>query len=137
MKKAKPKKINNNRSQAQKDRDYFGVVLEEINSKMKLTQEGYGLLSVQINKLDAKIEKNHIEINARLDNSVNETRNNFKTVFKYLSNVDDELKQIKAEITEIKKDNKTDNNRLQALEARVINLEKENIELRQIIQNHK
>lgn len=138
-----PKNLKNKtteRCQRQKDRDYFGVVLEEIRSEIKLTREGYAAL-------DVKIDKNHRETREFMDITENNfktvfkfmdaTESNFKTIFQCLSNMDDELKEIKAEITEIKETlyKKADIDRLKILETRIMNLENENMELRKIVQN--
>jgi len=145
----------------------FGVVLEDINSKMDLIVEGYKMLDEKndrahygfdkkIDGLDKKIDSVHQELNQKIDtvhqglgakidkyyqefsNFRKETNDNFKTVFEYLSRIDDELHDIKIEIKELKNSlsKKADLERLEALEKRVINVEKDNAQMRAVLQQH-
>lgn len=108
--------------------EYFGVILEDINSKFDVIKEGHLDLSEQIKKLDQKVDRNHKEfVEFR-----SETESNFKTVFELLSNIDDELKDIKSELADIKKTihNKADLDIVFNLEKRVKVLEAEVMSLR-------
>lgn len=126
------KKENKNSS------EYIGVILEDINSKFDVIKEGHSVLSEQIKKLDKKVDRNHQEfvefgeeINGKVDSIETETKSNFQTVFDLLSNIDDDIKDIKSEIVEIRKilTNKADLDRVDALEKRVKIAEAELLEL--------
>lgn len=94
----------------------FGVILEDINSKVGLILEGHSALNQKID--DFKEE--FVEFKQ-------DTESNFKTIFKYLSSIDDELKSIKSEVSDIKKtlSRKADLDRVALLEERVANLERQ------------
>lgn len=126
----------------------FGVVLEDINSKFDLVLEGHAAL-------DTKIDKIHVELKREIGGLKGEvgglkgevgglkgeigglkgdfyafraeTKENFKTVFDYLLRIDEELKDIKVEITDIKVilENKADLRRLENLEKRIEKIEVE------------
>jgi|SRR3972149_11692327 len=93
----------------------FGVVLEKMNSNIELVLEGHVALDKKID--DFKEEMMEFK---------HDTESNFKTVFKYLSNIDDELKSIKFDIADIKKtlSQKADLERVARLEDRVAILER-------------
>ena len=95
--------------------------------------------------LDEKINSVHRELGGKIDrnyqeflNFRKETNDNFKVIFEYLSRIDDELRSIKIEIRELKNSlsKKADLERLEVLERRVIDVEKENIQMRSILKQH-
>ncbi len=114
------------------------VVLEDMNSKMDLLVDGYKVLDEKNDRahqeLSGKIDSNHQEfLNFR-----KETNDNFKIVFEYLSRIDDELHNLKIEIKELKNSlsKKADLERLDDMEKRVINVEKDNAQMRSLLQQH-
>ena len=107
----------------------FGMVLEDVNSKFDLLIEGFSGLSGQVENLDKKIDNNHQEFLEFRDEMVGfkqETDNNFKAVFEYLSKIDDEIQLIKLEIENLKSElvRKADIDKLSQLEKRIFVLEK-------------
>ena len=111
--KQKIKKIKNKLTS-----DHSEVLLEEMNSKIDLLLEGHAMSEEKIEGLDKKID-------TKIDGLRGEMNSNFKTVFEYLSKIDDELQSIKSEIAELKVSlcEKADKNKLSALEERVGKLE--------------
>lgn len=101
-------------------RSYLEVIAEDIRDKAKIMGDGYKVLN---EKLDRKFG----EAEARFDKFEQQTNSNFKTVFDYLSRIDDELKDIKNEIKKLKEElkNKADLDRLETLEIRVTRIEGE------------
>jgi DNA-binding ferritin-like protein len=99
-------------------------VHQELDEKINSVHQGLG----------GKIDRNYQEfLNFR-----KETNDNFKVIFEYLSRIDDELRSIKIEIRELKNSlsKKADLERLEVLERRVIDVEKENIQMRSILKQH-
>jgi predicted nucleic acid-binding Zn-ribbon protein len=169
MKIVNKKKINRERKLPVTQRQ-FGVILEDINSKMDLVVEGHKMLDEKndrahhefdkkidgldrridgldrmIDGLDEKIDSVHQGLGGKIDrnyqeflNFRKETNDNFKVIFEYLSRIDDELRSIKIEIRELKNSlsKKADLERLEVLERRVIDVEKENIQMRSILKQH-
>ena len=109
----------------------FGVILEEINSNLKLVLEDH-------TGLDKKIDENHKEfqefredVNFKfdgIDKRFNGIDSNFKTVFKYLSKIDDEIQLIKSELKK-----KPDFSHLKTLEKRIKKLEINYTELHSLV----
>ena len=118
--------------------DYNEVLLEEMNSNLKLILEDHTGLNRKIDGLDKKIDKNHKEfqefrkeVNFKFDavnNRLDGIDSNFKTVFKFLSQIDNELKSIKKELK-----NKADLTFLKTLEKRIKKLEINYAELHSLI----
>ncbi len=79
-----------------------------------------------------KFERRFNEADVKFNKFAQETQANFKTVFDYLSGIDDELKEIKNEVVDLKEKlkSKTDLIRLETLESRVEKIEKELVHLR-------
>lgn len=103
--KTQPKK----RSAEQKQKDQLVVVLEDMRNQLNLSFE----LQQATNK--------------KLDGFMDETRENFKAVFVYLSRVEDdlaEIKQLKKEVAQIKKEQKADKEWIRRVERRLEKLEK-------------
>lgn len=108
-------------------RDYLEVVAEDIREQVKTIGEGHKMLN-------EKLDRNLVEIKKEFTRADNESKNlraemnsNFKTIFDYLSNIDEELKEIKNEIKTLKESlkNKADLIRLETLELRVEKIERE------------
>jgi len=93
----KPKKINNESTEAR----HFGVLLENIDSKLDLVVEGQQSLDTKIDKVDAKVENLKTEMNYK-----------FEIVF-------DELRLIRNDLKE-----KVSRDEFIVLEKRVLNLER-------------
>ena len=91
----------------ERTRDQYTVVLEQINSKIDLLVEG------------------HQGLNERLERFEADTNSNFKSVFEYLSRIEDEMMEVKEGIKDLKKTltQKADLERLLALEKRVQKVE--------------
>lgn len=122
--------------------EHLEILLEDMNSQFKGLKEGNQFLSEQVerlngkfDKLDEKVDRNHQEFVEFKD----ETKSNFQTVFKLLSNIDDDIKGIKSEIIDIKSEltdikktlvNKVDFNVIAKLEERIKIVEMELLKLR-------
>lgn len=94
---------------------HFGVVLENIDSKLDLVVEGQGALDVKIDKVDEKLEDFRKEVNYKFD-VVFEKFDEIDTQF---SDVKDELHIIRNELKE-----KIGRDEFILLEKRVAALEK-------------
>ena len=101
------------------------VLLEAMRDDIKIVAEGNFALN-------QKIDNVHQSLNQKIDDNHNDTKSSFQTIFRYLSDIDNELKSIKLEITELKVvlNEKADKEKLLELERRVISLEKELATLR-------
>jgi DNA repair ATPase RecN len=91
-------------------KDHFEVLLENMNDNIKLVAEG------QVAFRD--------EINQRFTDFQQETRDNFKTVFGYLSRIDNELQDIKNSLKRLD-ETKLDKGEFDDLAKRVARLERE------------
>lgn len=111
MKKTEKQKVN---KKSKTTKSQFGVILEDINSKLNLIVEGHQSLDNRLGSLENKFDKFE-----------DETGNNFKNVLGYLMKIDEEIVSIKSEISELKKilSNKADLERIVNLETRVQKLE--------------
>lgn len=118
MKKIEKQKVN---KKPKTTESQFGVILEDINSKLNLLVEGHQSLNDKVESLDDKMDN----LENKFDKFEDETRNNFKTVLGYLIKIDEEIVSIKSEISELKKSlsNKVDLERVVNLELRVQKLE--------------
>lgn len=118
MKKIEKQKVN---KKPKTTESQFGVILEDINSKLNLLVEGHQSLDSKVESLDDRLGKFQEE----MYEFRNETGNNFKTVLRYLMRIDEEIVSIKSEISELKKSlsNKADLERIVNLETRVQKLE--------------
>lgn len=118
MKKIEKQKVN---KKPKTTESQFGVILEDINSKLNLIVEGHQSLDDRMGNLENKFDNFKDEMYEFRD----ETRNNFKTVLGYLMKIDEEIVSIKSEISELKKSlsNKVDLERVVNLELRVQKLE--------------
>ncbi|NCF75080.1 MAG: hypothetical protein GWO87_01155 [Xanthomonadaceae bacterium] len=56
--------------------EYFGIILEDINSKFDIIKKGQLNLSEKFDRLEEKVDRNYQEFIGFRD----ETRSNFKTV---------------------------------------------------------
>ncbi|MCK4744764.1 hypothetical protein KAS41_01760 [Candidatus Parcubacteria bacterium] len=115
----------------------FGAILEDINSKFDILIEGNKVLNEKVDRLETRMDRmeNRMDrMENRMENFELETRSNFQTAFNLLSNIDDEIKDIKLEITDIKKKiaNKTDINRTAVLEKRVKTMEAQLLKLQAV-----
>ncbi len=108
---------------------YFGIILEDINGKIKQIFEGQDAikkeLKSEISGVKSELKSEISGVKSELNEFKKETRSNFQTVFKYLSRIDDELQTIKKEISELKSRliQKADLERLLNLEKRVKDIE--------------
>jgi len=87
-------------------KDHFEALLENMNDNIKLVAEG----QVAFHEEFTEFQK--------------ETRDNFKTVFDYLSRIDNELQDIKNSLKRLE-ETKVDKGELNALTQRVARLERE------------
>lgn len=101
-------KKKNSKKETSPSARQFGVVLEDINSKIDLVVEGHQVLNKKIDKVDEKLEDFRKEVNERF----NEVDYKFETVF-------DELHLIRNELKE-----KVGRDEFVLLEKRVLALEK-------------
>ncbi len=124
------KKINVRRPAKAASENQFGVILEDINSKLGLVVEGHVALDKKIDDFKEEFVefKRDTESNFKtIFEFQKDTESNFKTVLQHLLNIDKELEFIKSEISEIKKTltQKADLNRVAILEERVARLERQ------------
>ena len=116
----------------------FGVILEEMNSNIKLILEGHAGLDKKIDKNHKEFQEFREEVNfnfRELFKFRKETKDNFKIILKYLSKIDDEIQSIKSELSQIKSElkNKADLTFLKTLEKRIKKLEINYTELHSLI----
>jgi len=152
----KSKRVKKNSTQ-----NHSGVLLEEMNSNLKLVLEGHAGLDKKIDglrgemnskfdglrgEMNSKFDGLRGEMNSKFDGLRGEMNlkfdkvdNNFKTVFEYLSKIDDELQFIKLELTQIKSDlkKKADLDYLKILEKRINKIEMDYIKLKTIVMKRK
>lgn len=140
--KKKPKKTLS-RSAKTTSKDQLGVVLEDVKEKFDIIIEGQ---KASEQKLERKIVSSALRLEEKADELrgefvelrdefvelrdeftgfKNDTENNFKQVFQYLSKIEDELMSVKIDIADIKKTltQKADKDRVALLEERVAKLE--------------
>lgn len=118
----------------QKER-HFGVILEDIHSKLDLIVESHQSFDRKITELERrnfKLEEVILRLDVRsaktdleLGDLRREAKSSADTILKYLSRIDDELQEIKSEIKELKRElvKKADLLRLESLEKRVAKME--------------
>ena len=99
----------------------FGVILEDIDGKLDTLLEGQQGLTVRVDGLEEKFDG----LDGKFGEFQEETRSNFRSVFDYLSRIDDELKLIRREIDDLRRTltAKADLERLKTLESRVQKIE--------------
>jgi len=123
----KKKEIKKNkikpRSKAEEKRDYLQVILERMEHKSDLLSEGFLGLNKSVKDLDKKVD----DLDKKVDNNHNETNSNFKTVFEYLSKIDDRIQFIESEIADLKNilKNKADLDRVIKVENEMIVVKRE------------
>ncbi|MBI3589723.1 MAG: hypothetical protein HY093_04930 [Candidatus Liptonbacteria bacterium] len=134
-------KKSKNRDTDQQSRQ-FGVILEDMDGKLDTLLEGQQGLAVRTDKIEVGFEEfegkfDGLEskfgglagkfdgLEGKFDSFQEETRSNFRSVFDYLSRIDDELKFIRREIEDLRKTltAKADLERLETLERRVQKIE--------------
>ena len=108
---------------------HFGVILEDIDSKLDLVVEGQGALDVKIDKVDEKLEDFKKEVNYKfdivfekfdeVDQRFDEVDQKFDEVDQRFDEVTDELHVIRNELKE-----KVGRDEFVLLEKRVAALEK-------------
>ena len=108
---------------------HFGVILEDIDSKLDLVVEGQGALDVKIDKVDEKLEDFKKEVNYKfdivfekfdeVDQKFDEVDQRFDEVDQRFDEVTDELHVIRNELKE-----KVGRDEFVLLEKRVAALEK-------------
>ena len=146
-------KKNSKKAKKKLTPNHSGVLLEEMNSNMKLILEDHTGLDKKIEgldkKIDTKIDGLQGEMNLKFDglrgemnSKFNEVNSNFKTVFEYLSKIDDELQDIqiiKSDIKETKQEhsNKSDLEYVKKMEQRMNKIEMNYIELRAMVKERK
>lgn len=86
------------------DRGHLEAVLEQISEKSSILIEGQRIANEKISKLekgqkslDQKLDSKFGTLSLDLEEFKKETRSSFRTIFGYLSSVDDELKSIPVE----------------------------------------
>lgn len=117
----KKREIKNNEIGLSNKKDRLEVILEEINGKFDIISEGYTILKDGQDKMRDE-----------MTSFKGETEANFKAVFEYLINIDDEIVKIKKEIKEIKEelkllkltlDKKADKEKVKSMEGRIVKME--------------
>ena len=132
--------------------DHSEVLLEEMNSNLKLILEDHAGLNKKIDTNHKEFQEFCEEVNfnfrelgrfrAETENNFKKlfefqkgTKDNFKIILKYLSKINDEIQSIKSELSQIKSElkNKTDLTFFKILEKRIKKLEINYSELHSLI----
>jgi chromosome segregation ATPase len=100
---------------------YMGALSEDFKHQLSGVAEGVTMLGEQVNRLETKVDNLETNMNSK-----------FKTVFDYLSRIDDELQDIKKEMERLSL-TKADKTEIKELSHRVSNLEKELAEVRRSV----
>lgn len=82
-------------SELKEQRDQFMVVLEEIRCQNKVFGEALGIFREEFHDFKKEVKEEFADVRG-------EMRSNFKTVFDYLSRIDDEIQSMKAELKELR-----------------------------------
>ena len=100
------------RTKAEVKRDQYTVVLEDVRRQFGVIKEGFSGVNKRFDRLDKKVDDNHRETNDNFKtlfkfrnemmNFKDETKDNFKVNFEYLSKIDDEVQSIKEEMAEMR-----------------------------------
>ena len=98
------------------------VILEDIKGKFDLLAEGQKDIRREIDNLHKKVDDNAIELRKEMKAGFKEMHSRFDQVFEYLSNVEDELMEVKNDLKALKE--KPDKEEFIKLEKRVATLEK-------------
>jgi chromosome segregation ATPase len=129
--------------------DDFGAILEDISGKFSAIVEGQNILTERVDKLDVRMGRVETKVDnletkvdnletkvdgldAKVDNLEINMNSKFKTVFDYLSRIDDELQDIKKEMERLAL-TKADKTEIKELSYRVSNLERELAEVRRSV----
>jgi hypothetical protein len=102
----------------------FGAILEDINDKFSVMIEG-------LSTVNQKFDTFKVEITERIDSLEKTMRSNFKTVFDYLSRMDEDIQQIKSDLANLKV-SKAEEAEVAQMKIRIKNLEYELAEVRRI-----
>jgi len=115
--------------------DYVGAMLEEIRSNFKVFGEGLSGVQVGLNEIkddlsnvkeDLKMFKLETRSNfAKVFEFQTEAKDNLSTTLEYLSKIDDEITEIKAELEKGKKAGKMEESWFKKIEQRVSIVEKQ------------
>lgn len=107
------------RSKIEVKRDQYTVVLEDVRRQFGVMREGFSGVNKRFDRLDKKVDDNHKEFlefkgvmigfksemtdfKSEMTDFKNETNSNFKSIFEYLSKIDDKLQLMKIEIADLK-----------------------------------
>lgn len=88
----------------------LGIVLEDVSNKFGQVMESYSALTKKIERMDDKIDN----LDKRLTNFQSETNSKFETVFNYLSDNDEMMRQLVGRTNNLEQ-------RIYVLEAKIIN----------------
>ncbi len=126
VKLVKKAKILNIKKSALKNMDErgFGAILEDLSDKFSIMIEGLSMVN-------QKFDTFKIEITERIDSLEETMRSNFKTVFDYLSRMDEDIQQIKSDFANLKV-SKADETEVAQMKIRIANLEYELAQVRRI-----
>ena len=102
----------------------FGAILEDINDKFLIMIEG-------LSTVNQKFDIFKIEITERMESLEETMRSNFKTVFDYLSRMDEDIQQVKSDLVNLKV-SKAEESEVAQMKIRIKNLEYELAEVRRI-----
>ncbi len=111
------------RSEAEIKENQFGVILEDVRHQFGIMSEGFSGINKRFDELNEKVDNNHKEfVGFR-----NETNSNFKTVFEYLSKIDDRIQFVESEIADLKNilKDKADLDRVIKVENEMVIIKKE------------
>lgn len=105
--------------------DYSAVILERIEDQIKLVAEGHNILEGKIGLVGSKVD-------SKIDSMESEMRSSFITVLNYLSRMDIEMSELRAEIKKIN-EYKANKRKMNILEQKIIHFELELNECKKMI----
>ena len=126
MKKLKSKKMDKKTEQMFRASE-VGSLIEHLEGKFDAVAEGQTILQEELREFKEEMHEFREEMyvfKGEMYKFKSETTSNFKTVFEYFSNLDEEIKDIKRRLECLEEGNMDEENHISLME-RVIKLEKE------------
>lgn len=132
------KKIQKNKK-AEKNysENHVAVILEDMQSQFKAFGDGQSVLIDRVNKIDIRLSNvedkvvdvrfNSVVAEGELKEIKRDIKDGFKDSMEYFSRIEEEMKEMKSEIADLKQSlkGKADLNRLEILERKFVVMEKE------------
>ncbi len=108
--------------------DYVGAILEEIRSDFKVFGEGLSVVQRGLDEVKADLSLFKAETRgnfAKVFEFQTEAKDNLSTTLEYLSKIDDEITDIRAELEKGKKAGKMEESWFKKIEQRVLIVERQ------------